>query len=165
MWGPARVESIGKWKWYISFVDDCVRHGNVLFMKQTSEAARKIKEHLTKIHRHFGKWPKWMRIDNEKELINDEIKTWAAERGITLETTAPYSPSQNGVAERFNRTLLELACAMLIAKNLSTFLWDEPVTCKLYTKPFINCSTQRHDTRRSLHQKETRCQPSSGIWL
>ena len=128
VWGPARVESIGKWKWYISFVDDCVQHGNILFMKQKSEAAGKIKEHLTKIHRHFGKWLKWMRINNGKELINKEIKKWAAERGIILETTAPYSPSQNGVAKRFNRTLLELARAMLIAKNLPTFLWDEAVS-------------------------------------
>ena len=102
VWGPARVESIGRWKWYISFVDDCTWHGNVLFMKQKSEAARKIKEHLTRIHRHFGKWPEWMRIDNGKELINEETKKWTAERGITLETTAPYSPSQNGVAEQFN---------------------------------------------------------------
>ena len=69
-----------------------------------------------------------MRIDNGKELINEEIKKWAAERGIILETTAPYSPSQNGVAEWFNRTLLELARAMLIAKNLPTFLWDEAVS-------------------------------------
>ena len=74
VWGPARVESIGKWTWYISFVDDCTRHSNVLFMKQKSEATGKIKEHLTKIHRQFSKWPKWMRIDNGKELINEKIK-------------------------------------------------------------------------------------------
>ena len=45
-----------------------------------------------------------------------------------METTAPYSPPQNRVAERFNRTLLELAWAMLIAKNLPTFLWDKAVS-------------------------------------
>ena len=134
VWGPTRVESIGRWRWYISFIDDCTRHGNVLFMKQKSEAAGRIKEHLTKIHRHFGKWPKWMRVDNGTELINEEIKKWAAERGITLETTAPYSPSQNGVAERFNRTLLELARAMLIAKKLPVFLWDEAVSHANYLR-------------------------------
>src|SRR5277367_3151728 len=134
VWGPARVESIGKWRWYISFVDDCTRNGNVLFMKQKSDATGRIKEHLTKIHRHFGKWPKWMRIDNGKEFMNEEIKKWAAERGITLETTAPYSPSQNGVAERFNWTLLELARAMMIAKNLPILLWDEAVSHANYLR-------------------------------
>jgi transposase InsO family protein len=153
VWGPARVESIGKWRWYISFVDDCTRNGNVLFMKQKSDATGRIKEHLTKIHRHFGKWPKWMRIDNGKEFINEEIKKWAAERGITLETTAPYSPSQNGVAERFNRTLLELARVMITAKNLPVFLWDEAVSHANYvsTEPFMYSGTQGRDTTRSLH--------------
>jgi hypothetical protein len=43
-----------------------------------------------------------------------------------------YSPSQNGVAERFNRTLLELARAMLISKDLPIFLWDEAVAHSAY---------------------------------
>ena len=122
VWGPARVESIGKWKWYISFIDDCTRNGQVLFMKQKSKATRRIKEHCTKTHRKFSKWPEWIRIDNGKELINEEIKKWTAERGITLETTAPYSPSQNRVAEHFNQMLLELACTKIISKNLLVFL-------------------------------------------
>jgi hypothetical protein len=69
-----------------------------------------------------------MRVDNGKELVNDEVKQFCAEEGITIETSAPYSPSQNGVAERFNRTLMELVRAMLIAKGLPPFLWDEAVS-------------------------------------
>ena len=128
VWGPARVESIGRWKWYISFVDDCTQFGTVLFLKQKSDSTRKIKEHFTKIHWHFSKWPKWLRIDNGTKLINEETKKWAAEQGIIIETTMLYSPSQNGVAERFNRTLLELAQVMIIAENLPTFLWDKAVS-------------------------------------
>ena len=59
--------------------------------------------------------------------MNEKIKRWAAEKGIIIETTAPYSPSQNGVAERFNWTLLKLAHAMLFKKNLPMFPWDEAV--------------------------------------
>ena len=118
-------------------MDDCTRFGTVLFLKQKSDATGKIKEHFTKIHWHFGKWPKWLRIDNGTKLINEETKKWAAEQGIIIETTALYSPSQNGVAERFNRTLLELAQAMIIAKNLPTFLWDEAVS---HTNYLHNCS-------------------------
>ena len=55
------------------------------------------------------------------------MKKWAAEKGITIETTAPYLPSQNGVAECLNRTLLEMARAMIIAKGLPKILWDEAV--------------------------------------
>ena len=84
------------------------------------------------IKRHFGKVPKWLQIDNGKELINEKLKKLAAEEGVTIETSAPYSPSQNGVAERFNRTLLELARAMLISKNLPSFLWDKAVAHAAY---------------------------------
>ena len=109
VWGPARVESIGCWKWYISFIDDCTWNSTILFLKRKGEATGRIKEHVVKIERNFGKVQKWLRFDNGKELVNEETKKWAAQKGIIIETTAPYSPSQNGVAERFNRTIMELA--------------------------------------------------------
>ena len=57
---------------------------------------------MAKIKQKFGKALAYMRIDNGKELINEEIINFCRGEGITIETTAPYSPSQNGVAERFN---------------------------------------------------------------
>ena len=46
--------------------------------------------------------------------------------------TAPYSPSQNGVAERMNRTLVELACAMI--RDLPKFLWEYAVAHSTYLR-------------------------------
>ena len=68
-----------------------------------------------------------MRFDNRMELINVDLKAWAGQRGIELEVTAPYSQSQNGVAERFNWTHMELVWAMLFAKGLPDFLWDQAI--------------------------------------
>ena len=62
------------------------------------------------------------------------MKKWAAEKGITIKTTAPYLPSQNGIAERLNRTLLETARAMIIAKELPKFLWDEAIAHANYLR-------------------------------
>ena len=134
VWGPARKESIGRWKYYISFTDDCTRYVHVLFLKDKGQAFDRIKECITQIKRHCGKVPKWIRFDNGKELVNDKLKKLAADEGMIIETSAPYSPSQNGVAERFNRTLLELARAMLISKDLPTFLWDEAVAHAAYLR-------------------------------
>ena len=103
-------------------------------MKTKDEAFDKIRHHILLIERKFNRKPRFLRLDNGKELINGKLKEWAAENGITLEPTAPYSPSQNGVAERFNRTLLELARAMLLEKNLPTFLWDEAVAHAAYLR-------------------------------
>ena len=63
---------------------------------ENKEATTKIKNYVAIIERKFGRTPKYIRIDNEKELINKETIKWAEEKGIIIETTAPYSPSQNG---------------------------------------------------------------------
>jgi transposase InsO family protein len=55
-------------------------------------------------------------------LGNKELDSWCQEHGIEIQKTAPYSPSQNGVAERMNQTLVEFAWAMI--KNLPEFLWE-----------------------------------------
>jgi len=134
VWGPARVVSIGGWKYYISFTNDSIRYVLVLFLRDKGEAPQWINEHTLKIKQRFGKAPMYMRVDNGKELVNEEVKKFCAEEGITIETSAPYSPSQNGVAERFNRTLIELVRAMLIAKDLPSFLWDEAVSHATYIR-------------------------------
>ena len=134
VWGPARVMSIGGWKYYISFGDDSVRYVTALFLREKGDAPIRIKEHAIKIKQRFGKGLTYLRVDNGKELVNDEVRKFCAEEGITIETSAPYSPSQNGIAERFNRTLIELVRAMLIAKELPTFLWDEAVSHATYIR-------------------------------
>ena len=50
-----------------------------------------------------------IQIDRGTEFINCELQNWCHENGMTIEKTAPYSPTQNGVVERMNRTLVELA--------------------------------------------------------
>lgn len=134
VWGPARTISIGGWKYYISFGDDCVRYVVALFLREKGEAPKRIKERVAKIKQRFGKGPTYLRVDNGKELVNDEVKEFCAQEGITIETSAPYSPSQNGIAERYNRTLIELVRAMLIAKGLPLFLWDEGVSHATYIR-------------------------------
>jgi transposase InsO family protein len=133
-WGPARVESIGGSKYYISFTDDATRMCTVLFLKSKDQALTRIKQYVETVEKRHQKTPKYLRFDNGTELVNKACKEWAAEKGITIETTAPYSHEQHGVAERFNRTLLELARAMLIEKDLPAFLWSEAVAHAAYIR-------------------------------
>jgi len=133
LWGKAQATSLGGKIYYVSFTDDCTRHCAVYFMSKKSETFAKLKLYMSWLERQ-GKHPKAIRIDNGKEYVNREITSWCQEKGISIETTAPYSPSQNGVAERFNRTLLELARAMLFARHLPSFLWSEAVSYAAYIR-------------------------------
>ena len=74
--------------------------------------------------------PKQFGIDRGKEFVNKSLTEWCHEHGIEIQMTAPYSPSQNGVAERMNRTLVELARAMI--RGLPEFLWEYAVNHATY---------------------------------
>jgi transposase InsO family protein len=73
-------------------------------------------------------------VDCGKEFINEDLKSWCHEQGIEINQTAPYSPSQNGVAEWMNRTLVELAQTMRAATNLPEFLWEEATAHAAYLR-------------------------------
>jgi len=134
VWGKADTKSSEGYFYYISFTDDAKRFSDVKFMVDKKDAVPRIKDYATMIKWKFGKFPKWMCFDNGTKLVNTETKAWAGQRGIELEVTAPYSQSQNGVAERFNRTHMELAWAMLFAKGLPEFLWDQAIAHANYLR-------------------------------
>ena len=102
--------------------------------KGKGEAFGRIAGYFAEVERKFGKTPRWIRMDNGKEMVNEQLTALCAAKGIEIQPTAPYSPSQNGVAERLNRTLLEAARAMLIAKNMPAYLWDEAVATAVYIR-------------------------------
>ena len=62
-------------------------------MKTKGEATNYIKQYINEIKKKFDRKPKYLRFDNGKELVNREVSQWAVEKGIAIETTAPYSPS------------------------------------------------------------------------
>ena len=82
-------------------------------MKTKDEAATCVKHYLTKIEWQLGKLPKTVRADNGHEYVNCDLIGWYLDKGIELQTTAPHMPKQNGVAERYNHTIIEFACAMI----------------------------------------------------
>ena len=67
-----------------------------------------------------------------KGFINQNLRNWCHEQGIEIQITVPCSPSQNGVAECMNRTLVELSQAMLTAHHLPEFLWEYTVLHAAY---------------------------------
>ena len=83
-----------------------------------------------------GRSPCGIRMDRGSEFVNDKLKKWCHSQGIYFQMTAPYSPSQNGVAEHMNQILGKLAQAMLTASKLPQFLWEPTVTHTAYIQ---NC--------------------------
>jgi transposase InsO family protein len=71
-------------------------------VKGKNEAKDKVKEYILWIEKQFKCAPKCIRIDNGTEYLNRESRRWLNSKGIELQTTTPYSPSQNRGSERLN---------------------------------------------------------------
>lgn len=140
LWGKYAIRSINGNQYYLLFVDDAKRFATVECVKKKSDAAQLVINYLTHLKTH-GRIPKGIQIDNEKEFVNEKLESWCKEHGMEIRYTVPYSPSQNGIAEWMNHTLVELSQAMLIAHDLPEFLWEYAV---LHTAYIRNQSFTKH---------------------
>ena len=73
-----------------------------------------------------------LRTDNGTEYVNNEFCSFLSAQGILHQTTCPDTPPQNGVAERKNRHILEVARSLMYAMNVPKFLWSEAVMTAVY---------------------------------
>ena len=119
--GKFPVVSIDGSHYFINFIDDKSQMVTVEGLKNKNKATQKVKDYLTHLQTH-RMTPQAVCFNEGREFISKELSSWFKEHRITIQETAPYSPSQNGVAERSNCTLVELARAMINAQQLPTFL-------------------------------------------
>ena len=120
----------------LTFTDDYSRLSTVFFLVHKGDAGKYIRNYVRWIEAQSPQGHKVaaIRSDEGSEYLNRSNFEWAAERGITLETTAGYAPHQNGVAERLNRTLMDKARAMIIDAELDHCLWPYAFQHALYLK-------------------------------
>jgi len=112
LWGKYDITSINGNHYYLLMVDDTSRHVTVEFLKSKDQAAQKIKDYLTYL-RVRRKIPYAIHTDRGTEFVKHMLQSWCEAQGVELQLTAPYSPSQNGVAKCMIHTLTKLMCAML----------------------------------------------------
>ena len=101
LWGKYDVISINGHQYYLLLVDDATRYVSLYFLKGKHEANTYIKYYLAHLHVK-GITTHAIRVDRGTEFINKDLETWCQEKGMTIQKTAPYSPSQNRVTERMN---------------------------------------------------------------
>ena len=132
LWGPARVESIGRNLYYIAFIDDYSHYVTIKFLNSKSEVTQKVKDYTEWIKMQSRHTVKAFRFNGGGEFMSKNLKGWLDEFGIEQQTSTPYSPQQHGIAEHPNCTLVELMRAMLIDTKLPKFLWAEAVLHTAY---------------------------------
>ena len=105
--GPMSVVSLGGSRCFLLFKDDASGHRHVYCIKHKSDTYEKFKEFERLVHNKFNCSMKVLPTDNGGEYCNTDMQNYMRKIGIKHETTAPYTPQQNGRSERDNRTIVE----------------------------------------------------------
>eukprot|EP00253_Pinus_taeda_P018864 PITA_18864 len=130
--GPMKTPSLAGSQYFLTFIDDFTRKTWVYFLKNKSEVFEKFRNFKTLVENQSGLHIKVLRTDRGGEYISKEFLRFCRENGIQKQFIARYTPQQNGVAERKNRTIMDMARSMLKAKHLPNDYWAEAVNCAAY---------------------------------
>jgi len=127
-----KIESIGGCKYYVSFIDDHTRKVWVYSMKHKGEMFQHFLNFKAMVEKEKGVSIKCLRFDGGGEYSSNEFNEYLKEHGIQRKYSCNYSPQQNGVAEKKNRHIAEIARAVLNEKNLPNYFWAEAVATTVY---------------------------------
>lgn len=119
-------------KYVCTFIDDYTHFAIVYCIESKSEVFECFKTYEAAVTAHFNLKLSRLRCDNGGEYVSAELKNFCNDKGIMLEYAIRYTPEQNGVAERFNRTLMDKARCMLLSSGLPKNLWSEAVLAAVF---------------------------------
>lgn len=154
MMGPMEVESIDGTRFALVCKDEMSSYRIVFFLKQKSDAINSLTAYINHVFKVTGNKVKVMRSDNASELTDSRVQTLCSNNNITHELSAPYVPQQNGLAERENRTLVELARSMMHDVNVPKTLWPEALDTAAYVLNLIPNKKQNNVSPFELWNKK-----------
>ncbi|TXG65249.1 hypothetical protein EZV62_006524 [Acer yangbiense] len=130
--GPISPTSNSKKRYLICFIDDFSRKTWVYFLVEKSEALVTFKHFKKYVEKEMDACIKCLRTDRGGEFTSQDFNEFCKENGIKRQLTAAYTPQQNGVAERKNRTIMNLVRSMLSEKKIPKTFWPEAVNWTVY---------------------------------
>jgi hypothetical protein len=122
--GPMQVQSMQGSKYCMPIVDDYSRFVTVYFMENKDQAADLLLECIRRYENTLTTRVNIIQTDNGGEFTSNYLRRKLKRKGIKLQTTVPYTPEQNGVAERMNRTLVDRARTLLTHAGLPVQYWQ-----------------------------------------
>lgn len=132
IWGPYRVQTRGKHRFFLTIVDDHTRTTWVTLLVHKSEAFSALKTFITLSFTQFNKKVKIVRSDNALEFDDWQCRELYDSLGIVHQTTCVDRAQQNGRAERKHRNVLEMARCLRFQAGLPKRYWGDCVLTAAY---------------------------------
>lgn len=132
--GPVSPASSGGSSYVVTFLDDYTGLAAISPLRFKSGVTDAVTSIIPQLEARCGFKVKTIRSDNGGEFVNTALRGWLQAKGIAHQTSCPYTPQQNGAAERLNRTLMERVRAMLADSGAPHHLWTEALATVVYTR-------------------------------
>ena len=134
----ATIKSLAGNTMFVTLKDEASGFTSVSFIKSKADVHVVLESMLRKAQDQTGVKAKTLRVDNGTEYLNKHITSLLQDRGMELEKSAPYVKQGNGIAERVNRTLCDMARSLLFNADLTrkerNSLWAEAVATAVYLR-------------------------------
>ncbi|KAK1692254.1 hypothetical protein QYE76_008951 [Lolium multiflorum] len=144
LFGPTTHASLGVKKHCLVIVDDYSRYTWVYFLKKKDETQQIFIDFASEVQRQHNLLIMAIRSDNGSEFKNYTLNDFLSDEGIRHQYSAAYTPQQNGVAERKNRTLMDMARSMMTEYKSRYNFWAEAISTachssnRLYLRKGLN---------------------------
>lgn len=138
--GPISPITPSKKRYILVLIDDYSRYMWSILLSEKGETFEKFKLFKAIVEKEKGATIGMFRSDRGGEFTSNAFLSYCESNGIIRQLTAPYSPQQNGVVERRNRTLLGMTRSILKHMEVPNYLWGEAVRHATY---IINRVTTR----------------------
>ena len=122
------VDSIGGSKYLLTLTDDYTKYVTVYFIRSKSEVLSKFMEYVSRVENETGLRVRAISTDDGGGYTSQSFNKFCADKGIVHQFTNPYTPEQNGVSERLNRTLIESQRSMLYHAKMPLRVWAESMS-------------------------------------
>ena len=133
VYGPMQTPSFGNYLYFVTFIDDYSRHAWVYPLKSKSEVFFYFKQFVAMAENASACKQGTLHSNRGGEYMSKEFNAFLTERGIKHQCTVPYTPQQNGVAERKKRvTYGGGALCMVKSQVLPHAFWLEAIMCATY---------------------------------
>ncbi|CAL5421419.1 unnamed protein product [Camellia sinensis] len=127
VWGPSKITTLSGKRWFVTFINDHTRLCWIYLMNKKSDVKTLFTNFYNMIETNF-----YLHSDNGTEYFNEQLGEFLAKKGIFHQSTCRDTTQQNGIAERKNKHLLEVARAIMFYMHVPKYLWGEAILTASY---------------------------------
>ena len=144
--GPFNTTGFNEEKYFILFINDYSKIARIYCIKWKDEVFDCFVQFVNEAENLTGKRLKILKCDNGEEYLNNRIYKFARDKGIRIINCSTYVHELNGIAERYNGTVIDIARCLFAEAKVHKRYWPKIVRTAVYLKNRILANTIERKT-------------------